>query len=157
MGQVERAVGSVNRRYPERPMVGVGGLVFRGEEVLLVRRGHAPAQGQWSIPGGLVELGERLSQAVEREILEETGLMVETGPLVEVFEPREKDHEGRYVFHYVVLDYLCRYRGGELRASSDADEARWVGPEEEEELGVREITRKVIHKARKLLRLEMPE
>ncbi len=142
----------MNRRYPQRPMVGVGGLVFRDEDVLLVRRGHAPAQGQWSIPGGLVEVGELLSQAVVREIFEETGLRVETGPLVEVFEPREKDQEGRFVFHYVVLDYLCRYLGGEPKASSDAAETRWVGPKEEKKLGVREVTRQVIAKARRMVR-----
>ncbi len=132
-------------------MVGVGGLVFKEGKVLLVRRAHAPAKGQWSIPGGLVEVGELLSVAVAREVLEETGLEVEPGPLVEVFEPLEKDAQGGVVFHYVVLDYFCRYLGGEPAASSDAAEVRWVGQEEEEELAVREITRGVIAKARLMM------
>ena len=133
-------------------MVGVGGIVFKGDRVLLVKRGRSPAKGQWSIPGGLVEVGETLAQAVGREVLEETGVRVEPGPLVEVFEPLERDGEERVVFHYVVLDYLCRYLEGEPSAASDAAETRWVGPGEEEELQVRDITRGVIAKAREMLR-----
>lgn len=145
-------MGTVSRRYPEKPMVGVGGIVFRGDQVLLVKRGRSPAKGQWSIPGGLVEVGESLAQAVAREVLEETGVRVETGPLVEVFEPLERDEAGAVVFHYVVLDYLCLYQSGQPQAASDAAETRWVGPEEEEALQVREITRRVIAKAREMAR-----
>ncbi len=143
-------MGEVSRRYPQRPMVGVGGIVFRENKVLLVKRGRSPAKGQWSIPGGPVEVGELLAAAVAREIHEETGVRVEPGPLVEVFEPLERDDGGEVVFHYVVLDYLCRYLEGEPSAASDAAETRWVGPEEEEGLRIREITRRVIAKARRM-------
>ena len=142
----------MTRRYPQRPLIGVGGLIFREDSVLLVRRGREPAKGCWSIPGGLVEVGERLSEALAREIKEETGLTVETGPLVEVFERLEKDHQGRLVYHYVILDYLCLKVDGRPQAASDAVEVRWVDPAEEDSLGLWPETLAVIRKARRMNR-----
>jgi ADP-ribose pyrophosphatase YjhB (NUDIX family) len=142
----------VSRRYPQRPLIGVGGLIFQGDSVLLVRRGREPAKGRWSIPGGLVETGERLSEAVAREILEETGLTVETGPLVEVFERLERDEKGRVVYHYVILDYLCLKADGLPKAASDAAEVCWADPEKEASLGLWPETLAVIAKARRLNR-----
>ena len=142
----------MSRRYPKRPLIGVGGLVFKGDSVLLVQRGQEPAKGRWSIPGGLVETGERLSQAVAREILEETGLVVEAGPLVEIFERLEKDDQGRVVYHYVILDYLCLKANGTPKAASDAADVCWADPEEEASLGLWPETLAVIAKARRINR-----
>ncbi|MBW1713613.1 MAG: NUDIX domain-containing protein [Deltaproteobacteria bacterium] len=138
----------MKRRYPDQPLVGVAGLVFKEEAVLLVRRARPPAVGQWSIPGGLVELGESLTTAVAREIMEETNLRVGVGPVVKVVERLKSDLQGRVVYHYVVVDYLCRLLGGELEAASDAAQARWVGPAEMDALGLPAETRTVIDKAR---------
>ena len=107
------------------PILGVGGLLFAGTRVLLVKRAAAPARGLWSIPGGKLRRGESLARGVEREMLEETGLRVRTGELVAVYErmPRPPDAPG--AGHYVDLDYLCEAVGGLLRAGSDAADARW--------------------------------
>jgi 8-oxo-dGTP diphosphatase len=95
------------REYPPGPVVGVGGVVTRDGRALIIRRGHEPRKGEWSLPGGLVELGERLTDAVRREIAEETGLQVEVGPMVETFDRVHHDTEGRVRFHFVIVDYLC--------------------------------------------------
>jgi mutator protein MutT len=114
------------RLYPRRPMVGVGAVVWRDEAVLLERRGQPPAQGSWSLPGGLVDVGETLEQAVAREVREECAIEVFVGPLLGVFEPIVRDDEGRIRYHYVVIDYLAIYRSGELAVGDDAAELRWV-------------------------------
>ncbi len=116
----------MNRRYPRRPLAGVGALVFRGAEVLLVKRGRPPAQGMWSIPGGLVELGESLEAAVCREVLEETGLEVKTVDLVAALDRVIPDARGRIEYHYVLLDFLCEIVGGKPGAATDADDCRFV-------------------------------
>jgi len=109
----------------------VAAVVVRDDErILLVRRGREPAKGRWGLPGGLVELGETLAEALQRELREECGIEVEPGQVLGVFEPRVRDEQGRLRFHYVVIDLLAYYRGGELRAASDAAEARWVHPDE---------------------------
>lgn len=122
----EGEVSVEKREYPERPLVGVGGVVVEEGKVVLVRRGREPLRGEWSLPGGLVETGEELEQALRREILEETGLKVRVGERVEVLERIHRDEQGRVQFHYVLVDYLCRVESGRLAAASDASEARWV-------------------------------
>jgi mutator protein MutT len=108
------------------PIVGVGAVVVDDDRVVLVRRGHEPLKGQWSLPGGTVELGETLQAALVREVREETGLAVEVGPLIEVFDRVQRASNGAVEHHYVIVDYLCRARGGRLEHGSDADDARWV-------------------------------
>ena len=115
----------MQREYPLAPLVGVGAVVVEGGRVLLVRRGREPLKGQWSLPGGLLEVGESLTAGVAREVLEETGLIVEPVELVELLDRiHRKDERVRY--HYVIADYLCWVTGGTLQAASDADAVRWV-------------------------------
>jgi mutator protein MutT len=108
-------------------VVGVGGVVVKGGRVLLARRGKEPLYGRWVVPGGTVELGETLEQALVREMQEETGLRVEPVEVLTVFDRIERDGE-RVVYHYVIVDYLCRWLDGEARAASDALEVAWAGP-----------------------------
>jgi 8-oxo-dGTP diphosphatase len=115
----------MEREFPEAPMMGVGAVVVREGRVLLVRRGNEPLKGQWSLPGGGLELGESLEAGLIREVREETGLTVEIVELVELLDRIHRD-AGRVRYHYVIADYLCRVTGGELQAASDADAVRWV-------------------------------
>src|SRR6201986_2505945 len=122
---------SVRREYPEAPIVGVGAVVIDGTKVLLVRRGNEPLKGEWSLPGGAVELGETLQQGVVREVLEETGLVVVPAGIVEVLDRITQDEvlqdgaPGRVRYHYVLIDFVCHVTGGAMRKGSDADEVRW--------------------------------
>jgi 8-oxo-dGTP diphosphatase len=109
-----------SRRYPSRPITGVGAVILMQGGVVLIRRRHEPLAGHWSLPGGTLDLGETLQAAVAREALEETGLVVDVGPLVEVFDRILLDDEGKVRYHFVLVDYLCRPVSGELRAGSDA-------------------------------------
>jgi 8-oxo-dGTP diphosphatase len=119
------------RKFPDRPFVGVGAVVLDAEgRVLLARRGHEPLKGEWSLPGGGVELGETLEAAVAREVLEETGLVVDVGPVVDVLDRVEHASDGRVEYHFVVIDYLCHAVGDRLVSGSDADDVRWVRPDE---------------------------
>ena len=117
---------TMKRFQPEKPLVGVGGILFRGDEVLLIKRGFEPSKGKWTFPGGLVEKGETLKQALKREMLEETNLVVESGPFVGIFEKITRDDDGKVLYHYVVVDMLCRYVEGELKPGDDAEEAAFV-------------------------------
>lgn len=117
--------GKMQREFPEMPLVGVGAVVVDQGRVLLVRRGTEPMKGHWSLPGGLVELGETLAAAVVREVREETGLTVEPLELIELLDRIHREGE-RVRYHYVIADYLCRVAGGQLRAASDAEAVRWV-------------------------------
>jgi 8-oxo-dGTP diphosphatase len=115
----------MQREFPLAPLLGVGAVVVDEGRVLLVRRGHEPLKGQWSLPGGLLEIGESLTAGVAREVLEETGLIVEPIELIELLDRIHNEGE-RVRYHYVIADYLCRVTGGTLQAASDADDARWV-------------------------------
>lgn len=116
----------MRREYPEAPIAGVGAVVIHGDSVLLVRRAHEPLKGRWSLPGGVLELGETLEAAIAREVLEETGLAIETMLVVEAFDRISRDDAGRVQYHYVLVDFLCRVTGGSLAFASDAMDARWV-------------------------------
>jgi 8-oxo-dGTP diphosphatase len=116
----------MNRRYPDRPLVGVGAIIFRGDSVLLVQRGKEPSYGKWSIPGGLVELGESLATAVRREVREETGLEVSVGDLVVTLDRVIRDAEGKIEYHYILLDFVCDTKEGTPRPSSDALDCAFV-------------------------------
>lgn len=120
----------MTREYPDRPLIGVGAIIVENNRVVVVRRAHEPLKGQWSVPGGVLELGETLHSGAAREALEETGLVVEVGEVLEVFDRILRDGYGRVQFHYVLIDFLCRRVSGELRAGEDASEARWVTAEE---------------------------
>ena len=135
------------REYPERPIVGVGAVIFHEGRVLLVKRGTAPMQGEWSLPGGALETGETLVAGVRREVLEETGLLVEPVTMIEVFDRIARDETGRVQYHYVLVDYLCRITGGIAACASDAADLRWSVPDELDEIAP--FTREVILKARK--------
>jgi mutator protein MutT len=115
----------MQREFPSAPLVGVGAVVVDRGRVLLVQRGSEPMKGRWTLPGGLIELGEPLEAAVVREVSEETGLTVEPVELIELLDRIHRQGE-RVRYHYVIADYLCRVAGGALRAASDADAARWV-------------------------------
>ncbi|HKF04661.1 MAG TPA: NUDIX hydrolase [Candidatus Sulfotelmatobacter sp.] len=136
----------MKREYPELPLIGVGSIIIEGDRVVLVKRAHPPIQGQWSIPGGVLEVGELVREAAVREAREETGLIVETGELLGVFDRVLRDAEKRVQYHYVLIDFLCRPVGGEFLAASDAAEARWFRREELPTLNLAEDTQEVIAK-----------
>src|SRR5512142_3022588 len=119
----------MRRKFPSQPNVGVGGVVIHRGRVLLVLRAREPLKGRWSIPGGMVEHGEGLESAAARELKEEPGLLVEPYKVVEVFDHIQRI--GRRVrYHFVIVDYLCRLKGGKLKPDSDVLDARWVSPRE---------------------------
>ena len=127
------------RQYPERPIVGVGAVIVDAGKVVLVRRRYEPLAGRWSLPGGTLELGETLETGAAREMREETGLHVEVGPIIEVFDRIMLDEQRRVRYHFVLVDYLCRPVGGELQAGSDVDDAVLVAPAS---LGAYDLTAK---------------
>ncbi len=143
---------SDERRYPARPLLGVGAVLFRGDEVLLIERGKEPLKGWWTLPGGLVEPGERLEQAVVREVMEETGLRVKPKAVAAIFERIMPDLEGRTEYHYVIIDYLCEVEGGTLLAASDVAAAEWVRVDELDRWKMAPGTPPVIAKALELIR-----
>jgi mutator protein MutT len=140
------------REYPDRPIVGVGAVIVDDNRVLLVRRGNEPLKGEWSVPGGAVELGETLQAAVAREVREETGLDVDVGPIVEVLDRIRVDATGRAQYHYVLVDFLCRPRGGSLACASDAEEVTWAMLDELSQFRVADATVRVIQKGFDLAR-----
>ncbi|MCS7024005.1 MAG: NUDIX hydrolase [Bryobacteraceae bacterium] len=119
-----------DRRYPQRPILGVGALIFSRNRILLVERGKPPLQGYWSLPGGVVEVGERLEDGIRREVREETGLEVTPIKVATIFERIILDANGKTEYHYVLIDYLCRPRGGHIRAGSDVSALAWVRKED---------------------------
>ncbi|HKQ86385.1 MAG TPA: NUDIX hydrolase [Candidatus Acidoferrales bacterium] len=135
------------REYPARPIVGVGGVTIRGGFVLLMRRAYQPLQGEWSIPGGGLDVGETIADGVRREVEEETGIHVRVLDHIETFERIVRDDFGRVQYHYVILDYLCEAVGGELRAGGDATDVAWVAEEELPKYSLRDTATRVIVKA----------
>jgi len=139
----------LRREYPERPIVGVGAVIINQERVLLVKRGNPPLQGSWSLPGGVVEVGETLREATQREAREETGLTVEAGEVIEVLDRiiRDDNGKGSVHYHYVLIDFLCRLRGGELLAGGDAAAAEWATEDELKKFKLDKLAMDVIAKA----------
>jgi 8-oxo-dGTP diphosphatase len=141
------ANSGIKRQYPDQPLVGVGAVIFKGEEVLLVRRGQEPAKDSWSLPGGLVELGETLTTAVTREIAEETGLTVRLLGIAAVLERIFPDDSGKIAYHYVLIDYLCAYLAGELQPASDITAAQFVALTDLSRFDLPQFTLDVIRRA----------
>ena len=142
----------MNRQYPERPIVGVGAVIVDEGKIVLVRRKYEPLKGHWSLPGGMVEVGETLEAAVTREMLEETGLSVVVGPVIEVFDRITFDGQRRAEYHYVLVDYVCWPSAGTLRAGSDVDAAIWVDPATLGDYSLTEKATSIIHRALTLAR-----
>lgn len=141
----------MTHQFPTAPVVGVGGVVVQNDKVLIVKRAHEPRKGEWSLPGGRVQLGESLVEAARREIKEETGLDVDVGPLVELFD-RVHHLDDRVQYHFVIADYLCTPRGGTLAAADDAEDVAWIGVDELASYGVSARAVAVINKAFEMLR-----
>ncbi len=137
----------MRRLYPEQPIIGVGAVIVDGGRALLVRRATEPLKGKWSVPGGMLELGEKLRDGVRREALEETGLEVDPGELLGVFDSIFTDDQGRTQYHYVLIDYLCRPISGEAKAGTDVSEVRWVGAENLPSMNLRASIEQVVRKA----------
>ncbi|MBK18280.1 MAG: phosphohydrolase [Rhodospirillaceae bacterium] len=142
------------RAYPDRPYVGVGVVVFRGDEVLLAQRGKKPSQHHWSIPGGAQELGETVEEAAHREIKEETGLEISLIGLVEVVNSINRDDEDRVQFHYTLVDFVAEWKSGDIVAGDDATDARWVPINQIGDYGLRPLTHDVILQADTLRKSE---
>lgn len=140
------------REYPERPIVGVGAVIIQDGAVVLIRRRYEPLAGQWSLPGGTLELGETLEAGTAREMLEETGLVVDIGPVIEVFDRIMFDDRRRVRYHFVLVDYLCWPVSGELRAGSDVDDAAFVRPEDLTRYGLTNKATAVIERGLELAR-----
>ena len=140
------------RDYPDRPFVGVGAVIVQEGKVVLIRRRYEPLAGQWSLPGGVVEIGETLESSVAREMQEETGFEVQVGPVIEVFDRITRDGEGRVRYHYVLVDYLCWPIVGVLRAGSDVDDAVLVDPKDLSGYGLTAKATAVIDRALQLER-----
>ena len=136
----------MQREFPEIPLVGIGAIIIDKSRVLLVKRAHPPLQDQWSIPGGVLEVGELVRDAAIREAREETGLIIEPTDLLGVYDRVLRNAEQLVQYHYVLIDFLCRRVGGELQAASDAAEVRWFTREELPDLNLAEDTLDVIRK-----------
>jgi len=143
----------MRREYPPSPIPTVGATVFNGGCVLLVQRGQVPNKGRWTLPGGAIETGETMRQAIEREVREECNIQVRAGDVVEALDIIQRDEAGAVRFHYVVIDFLCEYISGEPLAGDDATDVRWVHPDEFDALNVLPRARAVIAKARAMLAL----
>jgi len=143
----------MKREYPDHPIAAVAGVVFDDRDrLLLVRRGKDPGKGSWGIPGGAVELGEELKDAVRRELREETGIEVDPIDMITILDRVHRDDKGRVRFHYVLVEFLCRAGDGIPRASDDVDQALWVTLEEAKDYPLLPITREVIEKGWGLLK-----
>jgi mutator protein MutT len=141
----------LKRLYPDQPVVGVGALILSEDRILLLKRKNEPARGKWSIPGGVVEVGESLEDAVVRETKEETGMDVEAPRLIDVVYQVDLDADGRVKYHFVIIDYLVKITHGEPQATSDAEDARWVAVDEVENYDLTPSFRRFFKKNRKKL------
>jgi len=140
----------MKRDYPQAPIVGVGIVCFRGDEVLLIRRGKPPREGSWSLPGGRQKLGETVRDCALRELRQETGVEAAIGPLVDVVDSLTRDGDGKVQYHYTLVDFRADWRAGDPRSGGDAADARWFAPAELAEIELWRETRRVIAKARGL-------
>jgi 8-oxo-dGTP diphosphatase len=140
----------VVRQFPERPIVGVGAVIIDDDRVVLVRRAHEPLKGEWSLPGGTVEVGETLAEAVAREAREETGLDVRVGSLLEVLDRVHRSAEGQVEYHFVLLDYRCTVVSGTLAHGSDASDACWARRDDLARYGLSDAAMRIIAKALEL-------
>jgi 8-oxo-dGTP diphosphatase len=138
---------TMRREYPPCPLTCAHAAVLRGEEVLVVQRANLPSRGRWSLPGGVVELGETFRQAARREVLEECGVEVETGPVIDVIDNIVQDESGRVRFHYVIIYVLARHLGGHPHPASDALEVRWIKFEELDTLDMHPLARQALRRA----------
>ena len=136
-----------NREYPERPVIAVGGVVVSAARVLLIRRAHPPLEGRWSIPGGILELGETIAQAIERELMEEAGLQVLPLELIEIYEKVLRLPNQPPQYHFVILDYLCELKGGNAQAGSDVTEVAWSTEDELDRFNLTAEARRVVKRA----------
>lgn len=144
------------REYPSVPRVGVGAVVLDAGRVLLVRRGKPPLTGKWSLPGGLLELGETTAEAARREVAEECGLTIRVGEVAGILDRVVRDAQGRIRYHWVLVDYVAFVESGELCAASDADEAQWVEVDEVERLDTTDGLLDMIRRAQALAERERP-
>jgi 8-oxo-dGTP diphosphatase len=144
--RVQPVLIMIIREYPQNPVVAVGAVVVHDGKVLLIRRGKEPSMGQWSIPGGAVEVGEMLREALRREVSEETGMVVRVGEVIEVLDRILPDPAGQVQFHYVLIDFACSVESGTLQAASDVSDACWASPEDFARFELRPDTLRVILK-----------
>lgn len=140
-----------SRKYPSRPIVGVGAVIVVEGKVVLIKRRFEPLAGQWSLPGGTLEVGETLEAGTAREILEETGLVVEVGPVIEVFDRILLDEDRKVRYHFVLIDYLCRPIGGRLQHGSDVADAILVDPDHLEPYGLTPKATSIVRKAMEMV------
>jgi len=141
----------VKRLYPKQPIIGVGAVIIKDGKILLEKRKNEPGKGKWSIPGGLVELGENVEQTVMREVKEETGLEVEKPEHIDVVDNVTRDENGEIKYHFVILDYFVKFKGGTLKATSDAEELRWVTFDEVEKYDLTKTFREFFQRNRQKL------
>jgi len=132
------------REYPKQPLIGVGAIIIDAGKVVLIKRGHPPLEGEWSIPGGVLEVGETMREGVVREAREETCLLIEPLDLLGVYDRVLRDNHGQVLYHYVLVDFLCRRLAGTLRAAGDAAEAQWLTPQQTSALSLPPDTTEVI-------------
>jgi ADP-ribose pyrophosphatase YjhB (NUDIX family) len=145
-------MSSSSREFPARPTVGIGVAVLRDSAVLMVRRGRAPAEGSWSLPGGAQKLGETVEQAARRELAEETGLLVEALFLAGCVDSIHGDPDGRIRYHYTILDFCARYAGGQARPGGDAAEVKWVDMNRLDELNIWSEAQRIIRASGEILK-----
>ena len=136
----------MSREYPDRPIPGVAATIIHENRILLVQRGKHPSKDMWGLPGGVVEVGETLKEAVVREVKEETSVDVEPLELITVFDTIRKDDEGKVRTHFILFEYLCRYVGGNVNAATDAPDARWVSLDELDSIDIMPTTKRFIEK-----------
>lgn len=142
----------MRREYPSQPVVGVGAIIVQDDRILLAKRGSEPGKGKWSVPGGLVELGEKLEKAVVREVKEETNLDVEVTRLVDAVNNIIKDADGKLHFHFVILDFITKLNGGTLQSSSDVLDTKWVRIDEAEDYDLTDTFREFLKRNKDLLK-----